>query len=550
MDDLSPSHNPNSAELVSVGQLRRALAFVTEQYENLSDGTGDVLEWLWGAIQGDFNDERSTGQIVFDTAISMVPGVDQVCDARDLVANCKKINEDPDDIDGWIFLGMTLIGLIPMVGSLIKGVLKIFFVAIRRAAPNQLGKAVDEAMTWVITLLRKREVQKYWRTLLGWDNVFGELAQQATQIRNRISVSTLMQAFDRGIALLQNLADMVRYLPVVGEQAQATVAMVHKVRVLATTHLDRTLAPLRNIMDAIIQRLQLEQILQHHGIVDIGNVHFRGGLPEARAVTLMWDTQPPPAWLSRGEPERYKPLVPAQRFTQITENAKEGFPLLKDHEIASFAQGMTKAELRGPMRLYRVVSPGNQAASMDWVTEEVWQQIMSSPDPKAAWRKHLAVWPDWNADGQFVTYDIPPGQTLKVYRGPAAAQIKEDALPNHYLEGGWEQIKFDAAQVYDAAGNAVNTVGGQAVRHTDRSVFYRKDYRTGEMTRTDMDYAQYKRLPAQEQSQYEPLREEITHPNISGPFDTGWGYTDFDAQMIDAKLGLPALPGQLSELRQ
>jgi hypothetical protein len=33
---------------------------------------------------------------------------------------------------------------------------------------------------------------------------------------------------------------------------------------------------------------------------------------------------------------------------------------------------------------------------------------------------------------------------------------------------------------------------------------------------------------------------------IQGPLTTSWGPSDFDAQLRDAKIGLPALPGQVT----
>lgn len=39
---------------------------------------------------------------------------------------------------------------------------------------------------------------------------------------------------------------------------------------------------------------------------------------------------------------------------------------------------------------------------------------------------------------------------------------------------------------------------------------------------------------------------QINPPNVKGPLDTGWGSTDFDTQLRDAKIGLPALPGQVT----
>jgi hypothetical protein len=77
-----------------------------------------------------------------------------------------------------------------------------------------------------------------------------------------------------------------------------------------------------------------------------------------------------------------------------------------------------------------------------WVTEAVFKKLQNAPDPKAAWREYLAVWTDWNPDGQFVIYDVKAGETLNVWRGAAASQ-KKDALPGRFLKGGEEQIVFN-----------------------------------------------------------------------------------------------------------
>ncbi|KAK0329180.1 hypothetical protein LTR94_037858, partial [Friedmanniomyces endolithicus] len=78
-------------------QLRSAVAWSTGTPQAEAEGDKSAWEWFWEAIQGDFNENRSTGQIVADAAISMIPLVDQVCDVRDLVANCKKLRQEPDD---------------------------------------------------------------------------------------------------------------------------------------------------------------------------------------------------------------------------------------------------------------------------------------------------------------------------------------------------------------------------------------------------------------------------------------------------------------------
>ncbi len=551
MSTPNPLGRPNEAAPVTLTELRAALAFVTAHYQKMYEDGVSVLEWLWEAIQGDFNQERSTGQIVFDTAISMIPGVDQVCDVRDIVANCKQINDDKTNTWAWVGLCLTLVGLIPTLGSLLKGVFKIFFLFVRRMGGNAVVKAVDETMTWVITLLRKREVMKYWRAM-GWDNVLGELAKQAKVIRGKVNTAELLRAFDRGIALMNNLVDYVKRIPVIGAQAKATVAMVQSVRKLADEYVGKALKPVLDVMDAIIRRLELEDLVQRRGVVNVGNIHFRGNLPEARAVTLMRNAEPPPVWLSKGKPTNHLPLDPDDYRVEVDRMAKQDYPALNDERIASFSRGMKDDVLRGPMRLYRMTSPGNTAAGWDWVTEEVWNKILASSDPKATMRKNLAIWPDWNADGQFVIYDLKAGEELKVWRGPASAQTKDPkfGLDDRFLEGGWEQIKFDGAQVFDATGNAVKGADGRSLRKPDDMVNWKVNPATGEMVRTDKTYDDIKKMPDIVRDQYSNTREQIHHPRVLGPFDTGWGATDFDAQLRDVKLGLPALPGQVTNVKQ
>lgn len=88
---------------------------------------GSILDWVWGTIQGDFNEDPSVGQLITNAVITAIPLVDQVADARDLTANIKALVWDKryDDFTVWLGFFFTLIGLIPTVGSLLKGVLKL-----------------------------------------------------------------------------------------------------------------------------------------------------------------------------------------------------------------------------------------------------------------------------------------------------------------------------------------------------------------------------------------------------------------------------------------
>lgn len=513
-------------------QLRDALAWMTNDQQKAEEPSTNPFEWFWEAMQGDFNEERSTGQLVIDAAISMIPLVDQVCDVRDLIADCNKLRKDIKDTWAWVALALTLMGLFPTLGSLVKGVLKIFFGFVRRMGGEATIRAVELAMTWVITFLRRRDVQKYLR-LHKVDEVFKWLAVEIKALRGKVKVGALLQAFDRGIKVLENMVNKVSYIPKIGAKAKACLEEVRDIRHVADQYLDKALRPVQDILDTIVMRLERESMERQRGILNANNIHYRGALPEASAVTLMRNAEPPPSWLSKGKNSEFPGLDYLKRKNRVDDKAAEGWPTLSKRNVESFAD-MVADEIKGPARLYRILAPNSRAMSDCWVTEEVFKRLQALSEPRAAWRKHLAVWPDWNVNGQFVVYDIKPGESLKVWRGKASTQLRRD-LPNHHLEGGWEQVVFNVTR---------------SDRRNDTMRYYTLNGGRTNRLQHAIGQDAYNKLGVQEQRRYVGLRESINHPNISGPFETGWGYTDFGGAGLGERIGLPMLPGQTTKLIQ
>ncbi|HVK94615.1 MAG TPA: hypothetical protein VM571_07795 [Noviherbaspirillum sp.] len=519
---------------INATQMRDALAWVTNDQEKAREPSTNPWTWFWEAIQGDFNDNRSAGQISIDAAISMIPLVDQVCDVRDLVANCKKLHHDPKDTWAWVALALTLIGLFPSLGSLVKGVLKIFFTFVRRSGGDAIAKAVDAAMTWVVTFLRRRDVQKY----LGSrhiDEVLKWLATQIKTVRGEVTVKALTAAFDRAIKVMEGLVNKVSLIPTVGRKAKAALEQVREIRNIADEYLGKAIKPVQNILDTVVQRLEREALQSRHGIVNANNVHFRGALPQANAVALMHKAEPMPEWLSKGTAGIWEKADYDSYKSRVDKHVKEGWPKLNKQNVESFHK-FAADEIKGPARLYRILAPNSRAMSDCWVSEEIFRKLQSAPDPRAAWRKHLAVWPDWNVNGQFVVYDVKPGETLKVWRGPASSQVRDatDKLDAH-LEGGWEQIVFNVERT-DA--------------RNDTMRYYKLKGGKGTRLQGAISQKEFDALSKEERAAYTGIREKINHPSISGPFETGWGYTDFNGSGFLDKIGLPSLPGQTTTLIQ
>lgn len=514
---------------VNATQMRDALAWATGEEEG-HEPSSNPFVWFWEAIEGDFNENRSTSQILVDAGISMIPLVDQVCDLRDLIANCRKLSKDQTDVWNWVALVLTLIGLFPALGSLVKGVLKIFFGFVRRSGGEKISEAVDGAMSWTISFLRRRRVQEYLHAHKV-DEVLKWLATEIRAVRAKISVSELIAAFDRAIKVVEAMSRKVDSVPVLGNKARHALVEVQKIRSSADQHFARALKPVQDVVDTAILRLEREALQRQKGILDVRNVHFRGTLPEAQAISLMRNARTRPSWLNDGDVPRWSEAKVSSVEPLVAAKVKEGWPSLTAGNIRSF-HTVAHAEIKGPARLYRVLSPNSRAMSDCWVSEKVFNDIQNSPDPRAAWRKFLAVWPDWNANGQFVVYDIKPGESLKVWRGPASGQTKE-ALPDHHLEGGWEQILFNVART-DARNDVMR--------------FYKLKGGQKNILQDAISQTEFNKLTEVQKKEYVSVRESITHPNISGPFETGWGYTDFEGAGFSGKIGLPAFSGQATVL--
>jgi hypothetical protein len=534
---------------VNTTQFRDALAWATNEPEPTHEASSNPFVWFWEAVEGDFNENRTTAQILVDAGISMIPLVDQICDVRDLIADCKKIIHEPGDKWTWVALVLTLIGLFPTLGSLVKGVLKIFFAFVRRSGGTAIKQTVAAGMTWVISFLRRREVQVFLHSKKV-DEVFEWLAMEVKSVRAKIDPAALFAVFDRGIKVLESLSNRVSLVPIIGGKAKNALQQVKNVRLMADQHLNSALRPIHDIINEIILALERQILEKQNGIVNATNIHFRGALPESQAVALMRKNKP--KFLSSAGDRFHHPVDPEDASELVNNMSSkvgaegelrapaERFPHLSTQSIESFHTIMPHT-IRGPARLYRILSPSSRGMSECWVSEEIFKRLQNAPDPKAAWRRHLAVWPDWNTNGQFVIYDIKAGETLNTWKGQTAGQTKR-SLPGHHLEGGWEQIVFSVEK---------NDLRADTIRYFKKS--NGKNTALGKsMTQGEVDLLTANMSTQQKRIFFEnhiALREKINHPNVSGPFETGWGYSELEGARFSGRIGLPTLPGQITNAR-
>ncbi|PKF48960.1 PAAR-like domain-containing protein [Enterovibrio nigricans] len=182
----NPDFNPsaNAQDLIEKSK-RGEVGF----WENAWKRMSGTASWIWGVILGDFNDDASVEQIIANTAITMIPVVDQVADLRDLTANILRLldEEERDKPENWLALSLTLIGCIPTFGSAVKGTCKIALKA---------GKGTSkDTLLAVLRGLGKGDPEKFLRTL-DWADYAKQTSEIVSSVLNPcIEVATELAAF-------------------------------------------------------------------------------------------------------------------------------------------------------------------------------------------------------------------------------------------------------------------------------------------------------------------------------------------------------------------
>lgn len=421
-------------------------------------------QWIWEVIQGDFSDEQTTSQMVTGTVISMIPFVDQICDVRDVVANCKKINQDSSNKWHWVALALTLIGLFPTLGSLVKGCFKVLF-AYGRKGMFSAGKAALDSNMWQASkpfveagigklndFLARPAVRRSLSSL-KIDAPYKYLAEQVRLVASKLNVSVLTSAFDAAITALKSLTGKVQKWGPANMQPKVTALLttVSNVRKQADKMLGEALKPLQDWLNRLAQRLDVEHRLNYQASTNALTPHNFGRLSiEAEIEALR---KAPPAYVSVTKVAQYKPLqkapaVPPGHF-DIGANAPRG----AEDAFKTFAEGIRADRIPPGTVLYRVLDPKSADNSICWMSKAEFDKLRS----KADWRNRFAVWRYWNHNGEYVTYTVPPGPGLPVWRGPTASQqltdragrvVKADDKGNSFwLQGGAEQIVVNPADL-------------------------------------------------------------------------------------------------------
>jgi hypothetical protein len=414
----------------------------------------DAGEWLWGMVQGSFNQKASLSQIIVDAVIGMIPLVGDVTAVRDLIAVSMRLIDDHEARENkweWVLFVVLLIALIPVVGGVVKGVGRLIIKAAGESGKiaNAVAKTAHfaEAAKEMIAFLNRvghGHAEKWLLQLKFAEHEaavmkhFGEFMQAMTNALTTIETKlgpVLSGAIRQRIAGLKNGIKQIEKL---GETKLA----------IAIKELD---AKLREIQQFIRSGGETTSRATAHAAAsgDKAAVHL------AEEAKLLEGAG---AKLSRmGGLKQNVARVGADADIAKFYAHETGYPNLFSRVekgeysyIQAYAGKIVNRELQEGEQIYRYFGPAGttRGVSVDKsYAGGSWWGLGSPPKNAEQWRMKSAVRDEWNRDGYVVVGTVPKGVKPKACTGSISEQFGEK-LPGQYMTGGGKQayIDFDRAR--------------------------------------------------------------------------------------------------------
>ena len=395
----------------------------------------DAGDWIWGLVQGGFNEQQTISQIIVDAIIGMIPVVGDVTAVRDLLAVIIRLADQParrSEPMQWVELVIGLLALIPVAGGAIKGVGKLLTRVGRDVAehPRILREAIELMHRFgsgdAVRFIRELDLSRYTAELTRH---FHDLVARINRTIDAVLRRTRWVIPDRMKNRLLQLKSAMQELVAIGD---------------------------RMIPDAVKDLNERLKLIQRH--MYSGDWHeipsslrantreFERGMIRNRRLPNVGELPFPESNLSHFTPDPHWP------------DLSQGFFARNNYEkIRSFSGPIRKAELGPGTKIYRVIENEGGKAGGYWTR-------VKPPNGKA-WREDYAVLESWSKDGYYIEFTVPPGHTLRAWEGKVASQVERNAAAETYgqvLNGGKDQLFIDFrhphnAQLADEVASATTT---------------------------------------------------------------------------------------------
>lgn len=416
------------------------------RFRALSAETG---EWLWGTVQGAFNEKASFSQIIVDAVIGMIPVVGDVTAVRDIIAVCIRLIDDPKAREStweWVLLVVLLVvlivALIPVIGGVVKGVGRIL-IKVFKAAGELTGAAraahLTEGAREIIAFLNRIGMgnAERWLLRLRFADHQAEIMRHFAALMNTIA-----------IALRQIKSRMGSMMPSgLGRRVDALQAGIAELRAMgdrmiprAIKELDQQLRELQAYIRSggeTTSRQSLHQVSTGERVVtraDEARLIEDGALPvrSSRGGFKGHDAK-------LNDPKSWGGYRPESGYPDLTAYVDSGnLP-----HIAAYSGRIVNRKLKDGEKIYRLFGPGGTTHGVGVRGSNPggnWWGVGEPPRAARQWREQAAVLDEWNRDGYILVGTIR-GNGPKSAVGTIAEQ-GGTKLPGQYLPGGGTQANF------------------------------------------------------------------------------------------------------------
>ncbi|MCI5157892.1 MAG: DUF4157 domain-containing protein [Candidatus Electrothrix sp. AUS1_2] len=345
-----PRIEPSEEECVAILK-QRQLQMQHMLSESISELKDETVTTIIQALMGEWESDPNAGAIGLDTALGLIPYVDQGLDIRDITAHIFFLSEgrEYDNPGRWLGLVLTLIGVVPEIGSAIKGSTKLLI---------KKGAKIAEPATQLLEFLAKA-LRKHAGGLVQIAGDFRRLVD--TQWDSWVAIGK--RAFYNVLKFVKDAADAAGKTEMGNTLAQ--------VRNLAESKLDEAFRTVRTDVEnglEILRRRFPEPVTDgppslprssHEDISEIYRGETRGtGIGEVSPSDPEWINKSPPPWK---KPPGAKPPPP------ITAPQKERVAWLKE-------------------RLQMHVDQARDRYNQSGLTPSQERAVVSSPNLESAYR--------------------------------------------------------------------------------------------------------------------------------------------------------------------
>lgn len=381
----------------------------------------DAGNWLWGLVQGGFNEQQTVSQIIVDALIGMIPVVGDVTAVRDLLAVIIRLADHPErreEAMQWVELVICLLALIPVAGGAIKGVGRLLM---------RVGSNVAE---------------------------HAQILREAVELLNRLGSGDAVR-FIRQLDLNRYTAELQQHFrDAIGRIQRAIDAVLRRTRWVIPDSMRQRLTTLRAslqqllalgdrmIPNAVRELNRRLQTIQRH--MYAGDYHqipsslrsrtreFERGLVQNRRLPNIGELPFPESNLRnyRGNPA-WPDLTRGRHYNNNYQT------------IRSFSGPIQAVHIPAGTKIYRIIQSNSRKSGDFWA--------LSKPASGRAWRDEYAVLDSWSHNGYYIELTVPP-PGLRVWQGRVASQVERNPARETYgqvLRGGATQLVIDFSHPFN-----------------------------------------------------------------------------------------------------